>query len=89
MYLLGGNTTASVSLLPAINYVMWSDHLRSLRYTRWNPAEWIEIKSYYIIMRETLVHKCIYDSRQDIKCERIKGAREGNKLTLMLAAIAM
>ena len=44
MYLSGGNTTD----------VIWLARFRAPRYTGQNPAEWAEIKSYDIIMRETL-----------------------------------
>ena len=59
MYLSGGNTTANAALSLARNYVIWSVHLR---YTRWNLAERVEIKSYNIIPREILAHKSIYDN---------------------------
>ena len=59
-------------------------------------AEQVEIKSYYIITTETLVHKSILqpfnqngDSRRDNKDKCIKGALEGQKLMPSLAAIAM
>ena len=61
MYLLAGNTTASMSSPPVGNYVMWSGRLRSARYNGWNPAEWVEIKSGYVITRGTLEHKSIYN----------------------------
>ena len=51
MYLSGGNATRSESLTPPGNYVMWSE------YKRQNPAERADIKSYYVITRETLAHK--------------------------------
>ena len=59
MYLLGGDTTANASLSLARNYLIWSNYLRSPGYTRQNPAEQADIKSYYIITREHLV--TIYD----------------------------
>ena len=59
MYLLGGNATANASLSLARNYVIWSARLRYPRYT-WE-AERAGVKSYYIIMGETLTHKSIYD----------------------------
>ena len=46
----------STSLLLARNYVIWSVRPGCPGYTRWNSA-----KSYYVITRETLVHKIIYD----------------------------
>ena len=61
MYLLGGNTTAKASLPLAGDYVIWSACLGSSGFKRRNLAEWAEIKSYYVIMRETLAHKSIYD----------------------------
>ena len=61
MYLSGGNATANTSLLLARNYILWLARLRSAGYEGRNLAEWVEIKSYYIIMREILVHKSIYD----------------------------
>ena len=51
----------NTSLPPAKNDVIWSSCLGSPGYTRQNPAEWADIKSYYVITRETLVHKSIYD----------------------------
>ena len=48
-------------LYPAGNDVIWLARLKSPGYTGWNLAEWAEMKSYYIITRETLVHKSIYD----------------------------
>ena len=61
MYLSGGNATASASLPPAGNYLILPGRFGSPGYTRRNPAERAEIKSYYVIMRETLVHKSIYN----------------------------
>ena len=61
MYLLGGNTAVYLPLFPARNDVIWSTHLKSPWYTKRNPAEWVEIKSYYVIMRETLAHKITYN----------------------------
>ena len=57
MYLSEGNATANVSLLPARNYVILSARLGSLGYTGPYLAERPEIKSYYIITRETLACK--------------------------------
>ena len=51
MYLSEGNTTVSMSVMAAGNYVIW---LARLRYTRRNAAERVEVKSYYVITRETL-----------------------------------
>ena len=48
-------------LSPARNYVIWSASLRSPGYTGWNLAERPEIKSYYVIMTETIVQNSIYD----------------------------
>ena len=56
MYLSGGNALLS----SAGNYVIWSARLGSPRYTVWNPAEQVQIKSYYIITRESLARKGIY-----------------------------
>ena len=61
MYLLVGNATATALSSPARNYVIWLARLGSHGYTGQNPAELAEIKSYYIIMRETLAHKSTYD----------------------------
>ena len=60
MYLLRVNATANGSLLPTRNDVIWSARLRTPGYKKQNPAELAEIKSYYIIMRETLVRKRLY-----------------------------
>ena len=54
MYLSGGNDTPSASFLPARNYVIWLDHLGL-------PGILVEIKSCYVIMREILAHKSIYN----------------------------
>ena len=43
------------------NYVIWSGCLGSPGILDENPAEQVEIKSYYVIMRETLAHKAFYD----------------------------
>ena len=59
MYLSGVNATAN-RLSPAVNYVIWSARLGSPGYTEYNPAEWSEIKSHYVMI-ETLAHKSIYD----------------------------
>ena len=59
MYLSGVNATANGLLSLAGNDVIWSAHLMSPRYKGQNPAERAEIKSYYIITRETLAHKSI------------------------------
>ena len=61
MYLFGGNTTAYPSSSPARNDVIWSARLGSPRYTRPNLADRAEIKSYYVITKETLAHKSIDD----------------------------
>ena len=61
MYLSGGNATANASLLLARNYVVWLAHLGSPKYTERNPAERAEIKPYYVIKRETLARKSIYN----------------------------
>ena len=42
------------SLMRGRNYIV-------ARYTGENPAAHVEIKSYYVIMRETLARKCIYN----------------------------
>ena len=51
---------------------------------------------YYVITRETVAHKSIYDHLTRMatvdeinKRERLEGAAVGQKLTLMLAASAM
>ena len=59
MYLSGGNATTNASLSPTRNDVIWAVHLGFPGCTRRNPAEWVEIKSYYITTREALVHKYI------------------------------
>ena len=61
MYLSGGNATASELLPPAGNNVIRAARLGSPRYTTHNLAKWVEIKSYYLITRENLAHKNIYD----------------------------
>ena len=95
MYLSGRNGTVNVLLSLGGNYVIWSAHLGSHRYTGQNLAEWTEIKSYYVIMRETLVHKSIYDHLtrmttvdEIINANASKVPWEGKQLTLMLAAVA-
>ena len=83
MYLSGGNATANIVLLPARNDVIWLARLGSPCCTRRNLAERVEIMSYYITLRETLVHKCIYDQLtrivtvDEIKCKHFKGATAG------------
>ena len=54
MYLSGGSATINGLLSPTGNYVIWSAHLGPPVYTEWNQAEQMEIKSYYVITRETL-----------------------------------
>ena len=61
MYLLEGNAAANASLPLTADYVIWSAPPGSPRYTGRNPAERVEIKPYYIITRETLAHKSIYN----------------------------
>ena len=51
----------NASLLPAGIYVVCLGRLESPGYKRRNLAEQVEIISYYVITRETLVHKSIYD----------------------------
>ena len=51
----------NASLSPARNDVIWSARLGSPGYTVQNPNERMEIKLSYIITRETLVHKSIYN----------------------------
>ena len=51
----------NASLSPAGNYVIRSACHGSPKYPRQNLAEQAEIKSYYVIKRESLAHKSIYD----------------------------
>ena len=48
------------SLMQGGNYVMASARLGSPGYTGANMAAQMEITSFYVILRETLVHKSIY-----------------------------
>ena len=95
MYLLGCNATSNASLSPAGNYVIWSARLKSSRYKGRNLAEDGEIKSYYIIARENLGDKSINDHLTRMATDEIINANAswvplgGQKLTLMLATIAM
>ena len=61
MYFSRGDATACPSLLLAGYYIIWPAWLGSPGYTGRNLAKWVEIKSYYIITRETIAHKNIYD----------------------------
>ena len=96
MYLSGGNTTTSTSLPLAEKYIIWSARIEfPPGWKGQNPAESAEIKSFYIITRETLVqqkHLWPFNqndySGQDNKSECVKGTIEGQKLMLTLAAIA-
>ena len=89
----GGNTNANTFLWPARNHVIWLARLAS---PRQNTVEQVEIKSYYVIMRETLVHKNIYDQfttnnncGRDYKREHVKGATDGPKWIWTLTVNAM
>ena len=53
------NVTAS--LMQCGNYVIWSAHLESPVIIGANPVVWAEIKYCYVITRERLVRKSIYD----------------------------
>ena len=55
-YLSEGNATTNTSLPLARNCGIWLAHLRTRSYSGGNLVEWAEIKSYYIIKRETLAH---------------------------------
>ena len=61
MYLSGGNATVNASLSPVRKEVIWLARLGSPRYIRRNSAKWVEFKSYFVITRETLAHKTIFD----------------------------